>query len=120
MDFQKLKLNEKIKQVREYKFYSREFLADSLNISYRAFANIESGKTDLTVKRLYQILAVLGVSYNELISFGIKSIKSENNLEKSIDFETHNLLLSSKDEIIKELREKISLLNVINNNKVNK
>lgn len=52
---------EKIRLLRLQRGLSQENLADSLRISTTAYGDIERGKTDLTLSRLYQIAEILKV-----------------------------------------------------------
>lgn len=64
----------KIRKIRELKSYTQEYLSDRLNISTRAYSKIESGETELTIKRLNQIGQILEVSPIEILGFDEKQI----------------------------------------------
>jgi len=55
-------LAQKIKVHRLKKKYSQQYMAEKLDISQNAYSKIERGKTDLTVKRMLEIAAILEVS----------------------------------------------------------
>jgi transcriptional regulator with XRE-family HTH domain len=56
-----------IRQKREYRNYTQEYLAFKLNISQNAYSKIELGYTKLTLERLFQIAEVLEFKPCELI-----------------------------------------------------
>jgi transcriptional regulator with XRE-family HTH domain len=63
-------IGEKIRGIRTLKGLSQENLAVMLDLSLPAYADIERGKKDVTIKRLEQIAEKLGVSLNDILSFG--------------------------------------------------
>jgi transcriptional regulator with XRE-family HTH domain len=69
------KINLKIKAIaasirnkREERNYTQEYLAYKLNISQNAYSKIELGYTKITVERLLQIAEVLDFKASELIN----------------------------------------------------
>ena len=48
------------------KGYSQEYMANELDISQNAYSRLEAGKTEITVRRVYQIALVLDISIYEL------------------------------------------------------
>jgi transcriptional regulator with XRE-family HTH domain len=56
-----------IRNKREYRNYTQEYLAAKLSISQNAYSKIELGYTKITVERLFQIAEVLGFEVIELI-----------------------------------------------------
>lgn len=65
-------VGEKIRGIRTLKGLSQENLAVMLGLSLPAYADIERGKKDVTIKRLEQIAEKLGVSLSDILSFGDK------------------------------------------------
>ena len=59
-----------IRNKREYRNYTQEYLAFKLNISQNAYSKIELGYTKITVERLFQIAEVLEFDVTELINPG--------------------------------------------------
>ncbi|WP_299821009.1 helix-turn-helix transcriptional regulator [uncultured Pontibacter sp.] len=57
----------KIRNIRQQKGYSQEYMAHRLNISQNAYSKIERGFTDVTVKRIYEIAEILEISVFELL-----------------------------------------------------
>lgn len=56
-----------IRNKREYRNYTQEYLAAKLAISQNAYSKIELGYTKITIERLFQIAEVLGFEVADLI-----------------------------------------------------
>lgn len=63
---------QKIRGIRMLKELSQENMAEMLEMSLRAYGEIERGKTDISDSRLQQIAEKLGVSPADILSFGEK------------------------------------------------
>ena len=63
-----MKINEKIKRLREGKHWSQEEMAQKLNMSKNGYAKIERGETSASLGRLEQVAAVLGIGLCELLA----------------------------------------------------
>ncbi|MEO8886759.1 MAG: helix-turn-helix transcriptional regulator [Mucilaginibacter sp.] len=57
-----------IRNKREFRNYTQEYLAFKLNISQNAYSKIELGYTKITVERLFQIAEVLEFDVTDLIN----------------------------------------------------
>jgi transcriptional regulator with XRE-family HTH domain len=57
-----------IKQIREIKSYTQEYVATELGISQPAYAKIEQGTTILKIDRLQQIADILEVELSTLLN----------------------------------------------------
>lgn len=57
-----------IRQLRESKAYSQEYMAAKMGIGQNAYSKIELNKSKLTVIRLLQIAALLDTAVSELIA----------------------------------------------------
>ncbi len=64
----KTDIGERIRQQRVLKGFSQEYMANELEISTSAYSNIETGKTDITVKRAIEIAVILGINVVALIA----------------------------------------------------
>ena len=64
----------KIKQLRELKNYTQEYMAQQLGLSTRAYSKIETGETQLTINRLNEIATILGVDPIEALGFDHQNI----------------------------------------------
>lgn len=56
-----------IRNKREYRNYTQEYLAAKLDISQNAYSKIELGYTKITVERLFQIADVLEFDITDLL-----------------------------------------------------
>lgn len=65
-----MKVNEKIKFLRETKNWSQEEMASKLGMSTNGYSKIERGETRLTIPKLEQIVEVFDTDILELISLG--------------------------------------------------
>jgi len=52
-------ITEKIRSRRQHLNYTQAYVAGKLGISQNAYSKIESGQTNFTVKRLYEIVLIL-------------------------------------------------------------
>lgn len=109
-----MKINEKIRFLREERHWSQEEMANKLQMSTNGYAKLERGESRLYIPKLEQIADVFDVDILELMSIGEKNIvlfqESGNNncvniignAEKDLAIELANLKLNliHKDEII--------------------
>ena len=132
-----MKINEKIRQLREQHQLSQENMADKLGMSVTGYAKIERGEVRSNLPRLEQISEVFDMDICELLSYGesekvyfnnsvteaTNSNNSNNflfavgndNLEKAIQqlqliISHKDELLAQKDKIILGLEREIALL----------
>ena len=129
-----MKINEKIRQLREQHQLSQENMADRLGMSVTGYAKIERGEVRSNLPRLEQISEVFDMDICELLSYGetekvyfnnsvTESTNSNNflfavgndNLEKAIQqlqliISHKDELLAQKDKIILGLEREITLL----------
>ena len=77
-------VDKKIKNIRELKNYTQEYMAEKLGISIRAYSKIESGETNLTIDRLNKLSQILEMSPLEILGFDDKQVfnhcKQEGNI----------------------------------------
>ncbi|MDA8648337.1 helix-turn-helix transcriptional regulator [bacterium] len=99
----------KIKQIRELKNLTQEHVATQLGLTTRAYSKIEAGDTQLTINRLNEISAILGIDPLEVLGFDDKQIfnncKQEGN-QNTIG--TANYYLP--DKLIQQYEKTIQLL----------
>jgi transcriptional regulator with XRE-family HTH domain len=117
---EELRIGKKIKQLRELKNFSQEYMASHLKMSVPGYGRIERNEVDVSIERANQIANVLGISLTELISFDEKYIfnnyannqnafvinselhqDDKKTLIELVDYLKQQLKL--KDELIKEL-----------------
>lgn len=126
-----MKVNEKIRKLRESKEWSQEQMAEKMSMSLNGYAKIERGETKLHLDKLEQIAQILDVDFVELITAGEKNVcfqineythlssVYQGNNEQSLLIEVEKLklslsysqqLLMQKDNEIKALKEIIDVL----------
>lgn len=129
-----MRINEKIRQLREQHQLSQENMADKLGMSVTGYGKIERGEVRSNLSRLEQISEVFDMDICELLSFGENdkvyfnntvsySNHSNNflfavgndNLEKVIQqlqlmLNYKDELLAQKDKIINGLEREVELL----------
>lgn len=71
-------IGKKLKHIRELKDYSQEYIAEQLGVSIRAYSKLETGETQLTIGKLYDISDILGVSVQEILGFNTALIFNNN------------------------------------------
>jgi transcriptional regulator with XRE-family HTH domain len=106
----------KIKQLRELKNFTQEYMAGHLGISTRAYSKIETGETQLTLNRLNEISTVLGISPIEVLGFDEKQIFNNCKQEGNIGINHINLpekLINQYEETIKSLKEQIEIMKLL-------
>jgi len=71
-----MKIGDNIREIREVeKNFKRSYVAERLNMSTRAYANIENNRTDLSMKKLEQIAEIFECSPQYILTY--KSSKKE-------------------------------------------
>ena len=60
-----------IREVREYRKYSQDYLAAKLCISQNAYSKIELGHSKITLDRLFSIAVILEIEVRLLISLDL-------------------------------------------------
>lgn len=75
-----------IKNIRELKNYTQEYVAGQLGLTQSGYNKIEKGKTILGKNRLLKIAAVLEISVDDIINFQSSiSVKTEVEKTQEID-----------------------------------
>lgn len=110
-----MKVNEKIKKIREINDLSQEKMAEKLGIATSTYSKIERGKSDIGVKRLEEIAQILNIKAADLLenSNHVVCLISENHSsnyygtspEIVAELETHKLKIQHQAEIIEKQNE---------------
>jgi transcriptional regulator with XRE-family HTH domain len=66
-----------IKKIRELKNFTRDFVADKLEMSTSGYGKIERGEVDLTISKLVKIAEVLNVDINFILKFDVRKFFSD-------------------------------------------
>ena len=88
------KLLEIIKNKRKHSSISQKEIAEKVGISPQAYSNLEKGKSEITLKRLDEILEVLGIQDEDIIQ-GELEIKQ---IRKEVLEEVMNSIVKLKEE----------------------
>ncbi|KAE9534588.1 DNA-binding protein [Ursidibacter arcticus] len=122
-----MKVNEKLRLLRESHHLSQEDMATKLSMSTKGYAKIERGETRSNLPRLEQISEIFNMDICELLMYGEADrilvnnsdnalvCRSENSLNHSIislgsedlqkEVEKFQLIIKHKDEIIESKNE---------------
>lgn len=76
-----MKVGNNIRKLRELRNYTQQYMADELEISLSGYGKIERNETDVSLGRLSQIAAILGVDVQGILRFDDKHIFNLNNNE---------------------------------------
>jgi len=100
-------VQEKIKNIRELKNLTQEYVAEKLGITQAAYSKIESGTTKISYDKLFQISNILDIEIQELLNFD--SQKIFNNLN-NVKGNNNGVTLATKEDIATLYQDKIKLL----------
>ena len=96
----------KIKQMRELKNFTQEYMAQQLGLTTRAYSKIETGETQLTINRLNEISKILSVDPIEALGFDHQNIFNNCTQEGNIGINHINL----PDKLIEQYEKRIQQL----------
>ena len=65
----KKEIGQKIRQIRELKGYSQEFVANKLGVSQRAYSKLETNETKLDWQKITKIAGVFEIDPLDIVSF---------------------------------------------------
>ncbi len=115
-----MRIRERIRDIREQKKYSQEYVATQLGVDPNTYGRWERGETKLEVETLIKIAKVFEVGLADLVEgngdqiFNIKNNQTVNgNVTNSDASEVKDLyvkLLAEKDKAIQRLEEEIKFL----------
>ena len=103
----------KIKQIRELKNVTQEYIATQLGLSIRAYSKIETGETQLTINRLNEISKALGIDPIEVLRFDDKQVFNNCKQDGYIGINHINLpekLIQQYEKTIAVLEDEVKLL----------
>jgi transcriptional regulator with XRE-family HTH domain len=109
----------KLKQLRELKNYTQEYMATELGLSTRAYSKIEAGETQLTINRLNEISRVLGIEPMEILGFDHKNIfnnctqEGDNSTMGSSSYSMPDKLLEQYELRIQQLESEVLFLRTL-------
>jgi transcriptional regulator with XRE-family HTH domain len=96
----------KLKQLRELKNFTQEYMANQLGLSTRAYSKIETGETQLTINRLNEISKILEIDPMEILGFDHQNIFNNCSQEGNIGINHINI----PDKLIEQYEKRIQQL----------
>ena len=102
----------RIRSFREAKGYTQEYMAEMLDICQSTYANLESGKSSLSIDRLVEIAAILELDFHQLLVFkgnGFVDGKSPVHEMPSADH-LHEETKKLYEQLVQELRSEVAFL----------
>ncbi len=106
----------KIRQLRELKGFSQEFMAQSLSISQRSYSKLERNEVKLDWEKIREISSVLEIEPMDLINFDENLIFNNCTQSGKFSAETNNItnvsekLIEQYEKRIKQLEEEVQFL----------
>ncbi|TDS54598.1 helix-turn-helix domain-containing protein [Myroides indicus] len=102
-------VEEKIRNIRELKNYTQEYMAEQLGMTQAAYSKIENGSTRLTMSKLEDIAKVFEMDVSDLVAYDTQGIFNSFNTIKESNINSN--ITKSDEETLKKLYEdKIILL----------
>lgn len=105
---------QKIKNIRELKDFTQEYMAEQLGITQAAYSKIETGQTKLTPNKISDIAEIFDMDASDLMAYDMqKYFNSFNNVKRSNNGSTITQDESIKnlyDEVVALHKDKITLL----------
>jgi transcriptional regulator with XRE-family HTH domain len=102
-----------IRAVRENRGYTQEYMAEMLDICQSTYANLESGKTMLSISRLLMIAEILETDFADLIDYKkSKPVSAQEKLQQPVSISSP-LQMETKgvyEQLIREMRSEIDFL----------
>ncbi len=107
------KIGKDIRSVREAKGYSQEYMAEMLDMVQSSYANLESGKSSMSVDRLLHICDILHMDVHGLLDRAGTSELPQNPFSVHMDkmySPVHPEVVQVYTELIAEMKSEIEFL----------
>lgn len=121
-----MKVNDKVRMMRELRSWSQEEMAHRLGMSTNGYAKLERGETRLNIPKLEQIAEVFDLGLGDLLTVNERSVIcliSENSQhssnfygasqELSAEVERLRLMIAHKDELLAQQAREIETLRTL-------
>ena len=121
-----MKVNDKVRMMRELRSWSQEEMAHRLGMSTNGYAKLERGETRLNIPKLEQIAEVFDIDLNELVAVNERSVIcliSENSQhssnfygasqEMTAEIERLRLMVAHKDELLVQQAREMETLRAL-------
>ena len=108
----------KIKNLRELRNFTQDYMAKELGLSTRAYSKIESGETQLTINRLNEIATILNADPMKLLGFDSQNVLNnygtqEGNIAVSQTVTVSDMLIEQYESRIRHLEDEILFLRAL-------
>jgi transcriptional regulator with XRE-family HTH domain len=97
------KIGERIREVREKRNFTQEYMADELNITPNGYGKIERGESSVNFDKLQKIAEILKVKLNDLIDLGGTNTSFDYS-DSKIDNNTNNI--ANTNIVIRDISDK--------------
>lgn len=104
-----MKINEKIRQLRETHQFSQEEMADKLGMSVTGYGKIERGEVRSNLSRLEQISEVFEMDICELLAYGEKEKIYFNNSANEAN-NSNNFVFAVGNENLEQVIQQLQLM----------
>lgn len=102
-----------IRAIRESRGYTQEYMAEMLDICQSTYANLESGKTPLTINRLLRISDILEIDFADLVEYHQSSripVRKQSQSPTAPELSLYQETKGVYEQLIHELRNEIDFL----------
>jgi len=100
----KKELGRRLRLIRNVKGLSQENMAEGLGITQSAYAQIETGRTDINISRLESIAKIFQLSVAEILTFGDNSELNIAN-EPAAVYQRRGLIEAQKELAVRDYKE---------------
>ncbi len=102
----------RIRSFREAKGYTQEYMAEMLDICQSTYANLESGKSSLTIDRLLEIAEILELDFHLLLEINGKGHADGKSTVRDVPSgdHFHEETKQLYEQLVKDLRSEIEFL----------
>lgn len=101
-----LSIEEKIKNLRELKNFTQEYMAEKLGVTQAAYSKIENGTNKISYAKIVDISNIFGVKPEELLAFdsqkffnSFNNVKGSNNGSVTINLDEGDIKKLYEDKI---------------------
>ena len=104
--YAKMNIGNNIKQIRELKNFTQEYVADEIEVSQSTYSRIENGTAPIKIDTLQRIAEVLEVDLNTLISTNnVFHFKDATNQYGYVNNQTNNII--DREDVRKMIQEEL-------------
>lgn len=99
-------IGQKVKELREKRNYTQEYMAEQLGITQGSYSKIEQNKSNPPISRLLKIAAILEINtdeYSELVGTNERTVFTNNNYKK----QQNGIVVGGISQSEKDLYEKL-------------